>query len=154
LGRSFVEGILQRGDKVIATARARSFNQIADLQAKGASVLELDVTAPLEELRSIAERAVSLYGRVDVIINNAGYVLGGAVEECTPEETWHQFKYVFIRCDGGETHGSDCMDSTNLFGAVNVTRAFLPYMRERKLGTVVWAGSLAGHQYVHFFCGT
>ncbi|KAJ8085605.1 hypothetical protein PM082_004423 [Marasmius tenuissimus] len=125
LGRDLAIAALNRGDKVIATARARSISQINDLRAKGAETIELDVTASLENLQDVAKKVVSFYGRVDVLVNNAGYILVGAIEESTPEETYNQF-------------------NTNVFGALNVTRAFLPYMRERKTGTVVFMGSLGG----------
>ncbi len=63
---------LNRGDKVIATARKRSLSQLEDLKGRGAETLELDVTAPIEELKAIATKAVGIYGKVDVIVNNAG----------------------------------------------------------------------------------
>ncbi|KAK0460594.1 uncharacterized protein EV420DRAFT_1641144 [Desarmillaria tabescens] len=125
LGRDLALAALERGEKVIATARARSLHLLADLKEKGAETLELDVTASLDDLKKIAEKAVGIYGRVDVLVNNAGYLLVGALEESTPEETFDQF-------------------NTNVFGALNVTRAFLPYMRTRRTGTFVWTGSVAG----------
>jgi NAD(P)-dependent dehydrogenase (short-subunit alcohol dehydrogenase family) len=98
---------------VIATARKRSLSQLNDLKAKGADTLELDVTAPLEDLKIIAQQAVAIHGRIDVVVNNAGYILVGAIEENTyvffvpfdpelhteyllrrPEETYNQFKYA------------------------------------------------------------
>jgi NAD(P)-dependent dehydrogenase (short-subunit alcohol dehydrogenase family) len=63
---------LKRGDKVIATAR--NVDKIKDLQELGAAVLQLDVTAPLAELNKVAEAAEAIYGRVDNLINNAGYL--------------------------------------------------------------------------------
>ncbi|KAK1222938.1 hypothetical protein PQX77_014215 [Marasmius sp. AFHP31] len=128
LGRDLAIAALNRGDKVIATARRRSGSlpQIdSDLKAKGAETLELDVTEPPDRLHEVAKKAIAFYGKIDVLVNNAGYVLVGAIEESTPEETYDQF-------------------NTNVFGALNVSRAFLPYMRERKTGTVLFVGSLGG----------
>ncbi|KAJ7598473.1 short chain dehydrogenase [Mycena floridula] len=127
IGRMLAEAALARGDKVIATARARSLSQIADLKSKGADILELDVTASVDKLNEIAKAAVAIHGRVDVLVNNAGYMLVGAIEENTPEESFDQF-------------------NTNVFGALNVARAFLPYMRERRSGTIFWTGSICGWQ--------
>ncbi|KAJ7908479.1 hypothetical protein B0H13DRAFT_2016494 [Mycena leptocephala] len=123
LGRDLALAALKRGDHVIATAR--SVNKLADLKDKGADVLQLDVTSPLDELHVVAKNAAAIHGRIDVVVNNAGYILVGAVEENTPEETLEQF-------------------NTNVFGALNVTRALLPYMREKKTGTVVFMGSVGG----------
>ncbi|TFK18208.1 short chain dehydrogenase [Coprinopsis marcescibilis] len=128
LGREFALEALARGDKVIATARPQSLGKLDDLKEKGAATLGLDVTASLQELRETASDAVKIYGRVDALVNNAGYVLVGAIEENTPEETQDQFQ-------------------TNVFGGLNVARAFLPYMREKKSGTIVWIGSLGGWVY-------
>lgn len=74
---------LQRGDKVIATARARSLPQLADLATAGADVLELDVTATLDALKAVAEKALAIHGRVDVVANNAGFIGAGSMEENT-----------------------------------------------------------------------
>ncbi|KAK7464239.1 hypothetical protein VKT23_006405 [Stygiomarasmius scandens] len=125
LGRQLALAALAKGDKVVATARARSLQSLDDLRVKGADTLELDVTAPLDTLKEVAKRAVEIHGRIDVVVNNAGYILVGAIEESTPEETYDQF-------------------NTNVFGGLNVARAFLPYMRQRKSGTIVWMGSLGG----------
>lgn len=124
-GRDLAIAALNRGDKVIATARGRSLAKLADLKNQGADVLELDATSPLETLHGIAKQAIAFHGRVDVLVNNAGYIEVGALEENTPEESFNQF-------------------NTNVFGPLNVNRAFLPYMRERKTGTVVWIGSVGG----------
>lgn len=75
LGRELAEAALARGDKVIATARARSIAKLDDLKAKGADTIQLDVTAPLETLKEAAEKAVAIHGHVDVVVNNAGYIL-------------------------------------------------------------------------------
>lgn len=57
---------------MIATSRARSFSKLADLKERGAVIMELDVTDSLETLKEVAHRAVQVYGRVDVVVNNAG----------------------------------------------------------------------------------
>lgn len=72
LGRLLTLAALKRGDKVIATARARSLSQLDDLKAAGADTVELDVTASPEKLSEIAKEVVSIHGRVDVVVNNAG----------------------------------------------------------------------------------
>ncbi|TFK50389.1 short chain dehydrogenase [Heliocybe sulcata] len=139
VGQELAVAALDRGDQVIATARARSFDMLASLKKKGASVVELDVTAPLEKLESIAADAVKIYGRVDVLVNNAGAgTTPGVLEDLTPDDTLHQF-------------------NTNLFGPLNVTRAFLPYMRERESGTIAWIGSGAAYSLIPnhaLYCAT
>ena len=122
-GAEFVKQILARGDKVIATGR--NPNKLSALANTGAHLLTLDVTSPLDELKAIAKEAVKVYGRIDVLVNNAGYIELGTVEETTTERTLQQF-------------------NTNVFGLMNVTRAILPYMRERRSGSIVNTGSIGG----------
>jgi NAD(P)-dependent dehydrogenase (short-subunit alcohol dehydrogenase family) len=124
-GAEFVHQILARGDKVIATGRNPA--KLAGLSNTKAHLLKLDVTSPLEELQAIAKEAASVHGRIDVLVNNAGYIEMGTIEETTPEKTFQQF-------------------NTNVFGLLNVTRAILPYMRERRSGTIVNIGSVGGWQ--------
>ncbi len=80
-GFELVRAALARGEKVIATAR--SIDKIEELKAAGAATLSLDVTSPLSELKAVAERAIAIYGKVDVLINNAAFILQGAIEENT-----------------------------------------------------------------------
>lgn len=75
--------MLERGDKVISTARARSLSKLTELKEKGAATFELDVTAPLNELHEVAAKAVAIYGHIDVVVNNAGYLIAGVLEENT-----------------------------------------------------------------------
>jgi len=126
-GKQLSVALLERGDQVIATARSRSLGKLKDLKDKGAETIELDVTDSLSNLHETAKKAVAIYGRVDVVVNNAGYIAFGALEENTPEESVDQF-------------------NTNVFGGLNVARAFLPYMREKKTGTIVWLGSVGGYR--------
>ena len=83
MGRDLTLAALKRGDKVIATARGRSVSKLDALKAQGADTLELDVTASESELRAVAEKAIAIHGKVDVIVNNAGYADFGALEERT-----------------------------------------------------------------------
>ena len=85
--------MLARGDKVISTSRARSLPKLAELKEKGAAILELDVTAPLNELHEVAAKAVAIYGHIDVVVNNAGYVISGALEEnsCVTQAYFYYF---------------------------------------------------------------
>ncbi|KAF6754059.1 short chain dehydrogenase [Ephemerocybe angulata] len=131
IGRELAFVALARGDKVIATARGRNISKLDDLKAAGAATMELDVTSPLDKLNEVAREAIAFYGRVDVLVNNAGYMAVGAIEESTPEETYDQF-------------------NTNLFGALNVTRAFLPYMRGKRSGIIMWMGSIGGWRAVPY----
>ncbi|KAK1929718.1 putative oxidoreductase [Phytophthora citrophthora] len=80
LGREVVLAALAHGDCVIATAR--NPERLADLEKKGARTLALDVTASQEELNAVAAQALSMCGTIDVLVNNAAYLLEGAIEEC------------------------------------------------------------------------
>ncbi|KAJ7111301.1 putative short-chain oxidoreductase [Mycena epipterygia] len=115
-GRELALAALSAGLRVIATARR--LETLGGLEEKGAKTLKLDVTSSTNELKAFATEAISLFGQVDYLINNAGFLQGGAIEENTPEENLAQF-------------------NTNFFGVINVTNAFLPHFRARKHGTIV-----------------
>ncbi|KAH9477887.1 Oxidoreductase BOA17 [Psilocybe cubensis] len=125
IGRALAIAAIKRGDLVIATTRAKSFDTIRNLTEIGAHIMELDVTASLDHLKEVAAEAVKVYGRVDVVMNNAGFALRGSLEETSHEDSLAQF-------------------NTNLFGALNVSRTFLPHMRERGTGTICFIGSCFG----------
>jgi NADP-dependent 3-hydroxy acid dehydrogenase YdfG len=72
---------LSRGHKVIATAR--DLSRLTDLRSKGAITLALDVTWPLPEIEKVAKQANDAYGYINHLVNAAGYILLGAVEETT-----------------------------------------------------------------------
>ncbi|TFY67125.1 hypothetical protein EVG20_g4054 [Dentipellis fragilis] len=125
LGASIVEAAVVRGDKVIATARP-AFKEklrivIDSLPPKDRErirVLYLDITDTAENTRNIMKTAIGLWGRIDVLVNNAGVAIGGVTEEEGVDAFLKQFQ-------------------TNVFGVINVTNAILPYMRERRDGTIV-----------------
>jgi NADP-dependent 3-hydroxy acid dehydrogenase YdfG len=81
-GKLFVSAIVARGDKVIATAR--NVSALDEFKDKpNVRLLSLDVTATQDELNAKSATALKLFGGVDVLVNNAGYVLSGAWEELT-----------------------------------------------------------------------
>ena len=85
-GRVWTEAALQRGDKVAATAR--NIDSIADFKDKyrdNVLILPLDVTQP-EQVQNAVKTAHEYFGRLDVVINNAGYSLVGTVEEAKPDD--------------------------------------------------------------------
>jgi NAD(P)-dependent dehydrogenase (short-subunit alcohol dehydrogenase family) len=125
LGRSFAEAALSRGDKVAATARNTA--HLAELvTAYGDAVLrlQLDVADRAAVFDSV-KRAKEHFGRLDIIVNNAGYGLSGAVEELTEQQLRDQL-------------------DTNLFGPVRVIQAVLPYLREQGGGHIIQISSVGG----------
>lgn len=124
-GRELAEELLEQGYKVVATARKPE--TLADLTEKypeTARAVRLDVTNA-EEVRAAVKEAVDAFGRIDVLVNNAGYGLIGAIEEVSDAQFRHQFE-------------------TNVFGAVDVMKAVLPQMRAQKSGHILNLSSVGG----------
>jgi NAD(P)-dependent dehydrogenase (short-subunit alcohol dehydrogenase family) len=124
-GRVWAEAALERGDKVAATAR--DVSTLDDLVARhGDAVLPiaLDVTDRDADHAAVAE-AHDHFGQLDVVVNNAGYGLFGTIEEVSDEQAREQIE-------------------TNLFGALWITRAALPYMREQRSGHIIQVSSIGG----------
>ncbi|MFK4042593.1 SDR family NAD(P)-dependent oxidoreductase [Nonomuraea wenchangensis] len=125
LGRAFAEAALSRGDQVAATARtAASLDDLVAAYGEAVLPLELDVTDKAAVSESV-KRAREHFGRLDVIVNNAGYAQVGAVEETTEQQLRDQLE-------------------TNVFGAVRVIQAALPYLREQGSGHIIQLSSAAG----------
>lgn len=123
-GRRLALAAAQRGDRVIATARhVRTIEDMAELFAGRVIALPLDVTDAPTAQAAVAQ-AVKTFGGFDVLVNNAGYGLYGAIEEGTPEEYRPMFE-------------------VNVFGLIETTRAALPILR-RSGGTIVNMSSAAG----------
>jgi NADP-dependent 3-hydroxy acid dehydrogenase YdfG len=124
-GRIWTEAALMRGDKVAATAR--QLESIADLRVKygeNVLILELDVTQPGQAKKAV-EQAHSHFGRLDIVLNNAGYALVGTIEEATAED---------IRA----------LYETNIIGPVAVIQAVLPLLREQGGGHILGTSSNIG----------
>jgi NAD(P)-dependent dehydrogenase (short-subunit alcohol dehydrogenase family) len=81
-GESLVRQLRDAGDNVIATGRNADI-KLAHLKDTGAEIIELDVTAPVGAIKAVADRAWGIYGGIDVVVNNAGFILSGPVEEQT-----------------------------------------------------------------------
>lgn len=81
IGNDLARALLKRGEKVIATSRKLA--ALGGLKADGAEILQLDVAANQDDLDAVAKKALTLYGRVDVVVNNAGYMEIGSIEEST-----------------------------------------------------------------------
>jgi NAD(P)-dependent dehydrogenase (short-subunit alcohol dehydrogenase family) len=125
LGRSFVEAALARGDRVAATARnVDTLDELVGAYGDAVLPLALDVTDRAAAFSAVRQ-AHDHFGRLDVIVNNAGYALIGAVEELTEQQLRDQLE-------------------TNLFGAVWVIQAALPYLRDQGSGHIVQLSSAAG----------
>lgn len=125
LGAVLAREALSAGHRVIATGRKPELVEQALGGAKeNLLVLQLDITNP-EEALTVVEKAIQKFGHIDVLINNAGNFYAGYFEELTSEEIHAQFE-------------------TNLFGAMNITRAVLPGMRARKQGHIMSISSIAG----------
>jgi NAD(P)-dependent dehydrogenase (short-subunit alcohol dehydrogenase family) len=124
-GRDLAKAALARGDIVAGTVRqATQLQEFRDLSPGRSFAYQLDVTVP-ESIAAITANIVRDTGRIDVLVNNAGYGLIGAAEETSDAEARKVIE-------------------TNFFGLLNVTLAVLPHMRAARKGHVVNMSSLAG----------
>lgn len=131
LGAHIAEAALARGDAVVATARNAAAIEQRFGARPGLLAVALDVTDEAQAARATVA-ALDRFGRIDILVNNAGYGLMGAVEENSAGEVRRVYE-------------------TNVFGLLNVTRAVLPAMRERRRGHVVNISSLGGVRSVAGF---
>jgi NAD(P)-dependent dehydrogenase (short-subunit alcohol dehydrogenase family) len=125
LGRAFTEAVLKAGDRAVATAR--NPEQLVELQRRyGENIrtVPLDVTNEAQA-KAAVEAAIASFGCLDVLVNNAGYGYVCHVEDTSLADFRAQIE-------------------TNLFGVIIMTKAVLPYFRERKAGHIIQVTSIAG----------
>lgn len=124
-GRLWAEAALDRGDRVVATARnVATLTDLVDRHGDNVLPIALDVTDS-SAVDLAVETAHDHFGRLDIVVNNAGYGVFGMTEEVTEQQARDQF-------------------NTNVFGALWVTRAVLPYLRERGSGHIIQVSSIGG----------
>lgn len=125
LGRAIAEAVLAHGDYLVATAR--NPQQLADLAGRDSArmlTVALDVRNP-QQARDAVAAAVQTFGRLDVVVNNAGYANYATIEEATEDEFRDQIE-------------------TDLWGVIHVTRAALPVLRQQRSGHIVQISSVGG----------
>jgi NAD(P)-dependent dehydrogenase (short-subunit alcohol dehydrogenase family) len=125
LGRSLAEAVAARGDIAVGTLRQDAQLAAYNTLAPGRTIaVKLDVNDHAQVTAAVAQ-VIRQFGRIDVLVNNAGYGLLGAVEEVSDAEARAQME-------------------TNFFGALAVTRTVLPQMRRQKSGHILQISSIAG----------
>jgi NADP-dependent 3-hydroxy acid dehydrogenase YdfG len=137
-GRVWTEAALQRGDKVAATARQlASLAVLTDKYGANVLTLALDVTNP-EQVKAAVAQAHAHFGRLDVVLNNAGYSLVGTIEEASLDEVRALYE-------------------TNVYGAVSVIQAALPLLRAQGSGHILGTSSNLGHvtlPVIGYYCSS
>ena len=137
-GRVWAEAALKRGDKVAATARnPESITDLKGAYGENVLTLQLDVTQP-EQAKTAVGQAQAHFGRLDIILNNAGYPLIGTIEEASAED---------VRA----------MYDTNIFGTLAVIQAALPVLRKQGNGHIVGISSTLGHvtmPLIGYYCSS
>jgi NAD(P)-dependent dehydrogenase (short-subunit alcohol dehydrogenase family) len=128
IGRSTALEAAQRGHRVFASSRRQA--DVADLAARGIDTVELDVT-DADSVAEAVRTVLGAAGRIDALVNNAGYGQYGAVEDVRLAEWRRQF-------------------DVNVFGAIAVLQAILPAMRDARRGTIVNVSSVAGKVTIPF----
>ena len=125
LGRAWIEAALARGDKVAACVRNReTLSDLVETYGSALLPIELDVRKE-EDIKEAVRVATTTFGRLDVVVANAGYAIFGTVEETDTENARAQFE-------------------TNFFGALWVVQAVLPILRKQGGGHILITSSLAG----------
>ncbi|WP_242124175.1 oxidoreductase [Sphingobium sp. Sx8-8] len=125
MGKDIAQRLI--ADGYLVYVAARSVNKMQDLAALGARPLAMDISKD-EDIRAVVNTITAEVGGVDVLVNNAGFGLYGPVEDIPLDEARYQFE-------------------VNLFGPARLTQLLLPYMREKRSGTIVNVTSMGGKIY-------
>jgi NAD(P)-dependent dehydrogenase (short-subunit alcohol dehydrogenase family) len=129
LGRALTEAVLEAGHRVVATARRpEQLAEFVKTYGERIGTVKLDVTSP-QDAESAVAAAINAFGRIDVVVNNAGYGFAGAFEEMSVDEFRGQI-------------------DTNFWGVVHVTRAVLPILRRQGAGLLIQITSSGGRMAV------
>lgn len=128
MGKETARELAGMGHKVYGAARR--VEKMEDLKQLGVTPLALDVTKE-EQCRAVVDQIMSNEGRIDVLVNSAGFGLYGTVEETSIDEARYQFE-------------------VNMFGLASITQMVIPGMRERKSGRIVNISSMGGKIYTLF----
>lgn len=124
-GRALAQAVLSKGNRLIATARSpQQLQDLVESHPQQVRTIALDVT-DRDNIRAAVAEAQQAFGRIDVLVNNAGYGTIGAIEEVSDEAIERQF-------------------NTNLFGTLNMMRAVLPIMRQQRSGHILNLSSVGG----------
>lgn len=124
-GREIAEATIKSGNKVVVTARNRdSITDLVNGNEANVLALELDVTKP-EQIKQSVSAAIDKFGRIDVLVNNAGIGYFSSVEESIEEETRRMFEI-------------------NFWGLMHMTNAVLPHMRHERSGHIINFSSIGG----------
>jgi len=125
LGRSLTAAVLANGDQVAATARnTEQLNDLVEQYPDQIFVIKLDVTKNEQIVSAVAD-AIAHFGKIDVLVNNAGFGIIGAAEAFTEEQVYSQLQ-------------------TNLYAPIAITRAVLPFMRKQGSGNILQISSVGG----------
>lgn len=126
IGKATALQLLQEGHLVYGAARR--LEKMDDLKAKGMHPLAMDITKE-EDVKRVVETIIAEQGGIDVLVNNAGFGLYGAVEDTPLSDARYQFE-------------------VNIFGLAHLTQLVLPYMRQKKAGTIINISSMGGKVYL------
>jgi len=130
MGKAFAKALLAQG--LIVYAAARRLDRMNDLAGLGAIALKMDITRE-DDVQALVKRIEQDHGSVDVLVNNAGFGVFGAMEETAIDDARYQFE-------------------VNLFGMARLTQLLLPAMRKKRSGKIINISSMGGKMYTPMGC--